>query len=101
MGPKDRDRGGGGGGSGGGGGGGGVSAGSSSSSTTTVSSEEWLQRLLTSIAKIKSQKQRPNLERITQTMRQLFTVPPDLVVTNLQAQVRPFIVYSCWLEQYV
>ncbi|XP_045599275.1 uncharacterized protein [Procambarus clarkii] len=91
MGPKDRDRGGGGGGGGGGsggtGGGGGVNASGSSSSTPSVTSEEWLQRLLTAIAKIKSQKQRPNLERITQTMRQLYTVPPDMVVTNLQAQV--------------
>ncbi|KAK3894177.1 hypothetical protein Pcinc_002034 [Petrolisthes cinctipes] len=85
MGPKDRDRsggGGGGGGSSGGGDGGGGGGGSS-----LISSEEWLQRLLTAIAKIKSQKQRPNLERITQTMRQLYTVSPDIVVTNLQAQV--------------
>ncbi|KAK4308421.1 hypothetical protein Pmani_019895 [Petrolisthes manimaculis] len=85
MGPKDRDRsggGGGGGGSSGGGDGGGGGGGSS-----LINSEEWLQRLLTAIAKIKSQKQRPNLERITQTMRQLYTVSPDIVVTNLQAQV--------------
>ncbi|KAK8722069.1 hypothetical protein OTU49_012463, partial [Cherax quadricarinatus] len=84
MGPKDQDRGGG----GSTGGGSSASAGGSNSSTApTVTSEEWLQRLLAAITKIKSQKQRPNLERITQTMRQLFTVPPDLVVTNLQAQV--------------
>lgn len=86
MGPKDRDRGGGGGGGGSSSGGGG-GGGSGSGSSCLLSSEEWLHRLLAAISKIKSQKQRPNLERITQTMRQLYTVPPDLVVANLQAQV--------------
>ena len=79
MGPKDRDR--------GGGGGGGSSGGGGDGSSCLLSSEQWLHRLLAAISKIKSQKQRPNLERITQTMRQLYTVPPDLVVANLQAQV--------------
>lgn len=96
MGPKDRDRGGGGGGGGGGGSSGGSDGGGGGGGSPLISSEEWLQRLLTAIAKIKSQKQRPNLERITQTMRQLYTVSPDLVVTNLQAQVS----YSTFILYY-
>ncbi|KAK7074863.1 Histone acetyltransferase kat6b [Halocaridina rubra] len=70
MGPKNKDHGGGGGGGGGDG--------------SPVSFDVWRQRILSAIAKIRSQKQRPNLERITQAMRQW---PPDVVITNLQAQV--------------
>merc|ERR1712142_47984 len=47
----------------------------------------WLKRFLGSIARIKSQKQRPNLDRICQTMRQLYSANPGDVVTQLQIQV--------------
>ncbi|CAL4066385.1 unnamed protein product [Meganyctiphanes norvegica] len=47
----------------------------------------WLKRFLASIARIKSQKQRPNLDRICQTMRQLYSANPGDTVTQLQLQV--------------
>ncbi|XP_064113125.1 histone acetyltransferase KAT6A-like isoform X2 [Macrobrachium nipponense] len=68
----------------GGGGGSGGSGSNGGEDASQVSFEIWRQRILSAIAKIRSQKQRPNLERITQAMRQW---PPDVVITNLQAQV--------------
>lgn len=49
--------------------------------------DDWGHMLLSAIAKIKYQKQRPNLERVTQTMRQLYCKSPQEVIHNLEIQV--------------
>lgn len=77
MGPKEKDR--------------GSGAGTTSSehlSPVSESFEKWHRWLIAAITKIKNQKQRPNLERITQTVRQQHSVSPEEVLTNLQVQVR-------------
>ena len=54
---------------------------------------DWLKKLLAAITKIKSHKQRPNLERITQTMRHLYSSAPDDVFCNLQHHVCIFLIF--------